>query len=101
MTNREEFDALAERILHSLILSPRSVGRPCAEAAVGMADDFLHELRKRHEAVRSIDGLTAEEQDALDDGNVIQCIRLVRERTGAGLKEAKAHVDQMRKQLDL
>lgn len=45
-------------------------------------------------AVETVRGLTAEERMHADGGKLIQAIKLYRQRTGAGLREAKRAVDQ-------
>lgn len=97
MISDREFDALAERILHSLIrggrkeLDEESLG----QAAVRCADDFVYRCRQRHLIRRQYDGVLEDELDLILAGQKIKAIKVIRKRSGMGLKEAKKLVDQV------
>ena len=98
------FDELAERILLTLLGSPNlkpATNKLVCETAVELADAFLDALAVRQVEVRNFDGLTGEEIGLLENNRVIECIKMVRERTGLNLKESKRKVDKMREQLGL
>lgn len=104
MTQREEFNALSERILHSIIRSGNwgivGVGpsklydRGLVEKAIQLAEDLMLAQCERALALPST--LTAEETQWLVNGQYFKVLRSVRERTGASLKEAKTIVDKAR-----
>ena len=98
------FDELAERILLTLLGSPNlkpATNKLVCETAVELADAFLDALAVRQVEARNFDGLTGEEIGLLENNRVIECIKMVRERTGLNLKESKRKVDKMREQLGL
>ena len=101
----KEFEALAERILHSVIrknngYTPPGNAHMLVDTALAITEDFAEKLRLRREEIQQFDGLTAEEVEALRDGNKIRAIKLVRERTGMNLKDAKQHVDKLEQQME-
>jgi ribosomal protein L7/L12 len=44
----------------------------------------------------AVGDLTDEEWDRLEGGSLIGCVKMVRERTGLGLRDSKAYVDRAR-----
>ena len=42
------------------------------------------------------DGLTSDERSAVSGGDLMRCVKLIRERTGLGLRDAKAYMDRAR-----
>ena len=94
-----DFDALAERILHSILrantgYTPPDNAHMLTDTAIRMADEFLHGLKVRHEDRLGDGFLTPEERELARGGNKIRTIKLVRERTGMMLKDAKDYVDK-------
>lgn len=88
MSHHTEFAEMAERLLHSIILSPKDVGhRSAVELAIKTADEFQKALIERRLNLSNMK-LSADEILALQSGKKIEAIKLLRERTGLSLKEA-------------
>ncbi len=57
----------------------------------------VDEKLKRHLRTIGANGdLTEEEWGKLDDGDLIRCVKMVRDRTGLGLADSKAYMDRAR-----
>lgn len=103
----QEFDALAETILLSMVHGEASVFDGVedvtyiADHAIQLADALVTKLSERRRARLGGIELLPEEIRALEDHRPIETIKMVRERTGMSLKEAKEIVDEARKKLDL
>ena len=103
---KQEFDSLAERVLLTLVAGNPGVFNEVffAQTAVGVADEFVKALNRRHFDLASTKGLTPEEVlllHAKPHPHVIECIKSVRDRTNLSLKEAKDLVDKGRAELGL
>jgi ribosomal protein L7/L12 len=100
---RQEFDGLAERVLHSVIRGALVGGDAYATAGIALriAADFETALNEHHREKWKSTDLTEEEVSLVHKGNVIGAIKLVRERTGRCLKDAKHLVDDYRRDAGL
>jgi hypothetical protein len=104
--NNAEYEALAERILHSMIrknsgYTPPKNAHMLVDSALAVTDDFVAKLEARREQIVEEGALTREEIGHIRNGNAIHAIKLVRERLGVNLKEAKSYVDKAREELGL
>ncbi len=100
-----EFDNLAERILHSIIRSGQWIASNSdanlINRSISIADEFAEALIKRRVDLRDHTELTGEEARLCEDKNAIKAIKMVRERTGMNIKDAKAFVDKARREMGL
>lgn len=105
-----EFNELAEKILVSMVhgtgrrKDPRFPDLSCeatAGRAVKIALEFRKALREARQQLVSEGGLTPEEADAIQNNMALKAIKLVRERLGLTLMDAKAYVDKAKVGLDL
>lgn len=95
----QEFDALAERLLHSVIrksngYTPPESAHMLVDTALAIAEDFVKALAERRVASIESSELTLGERNVLVTGDKISVIRMVRERLGLNLKDAKSFVDK-------
>lgn len=96
-----EFDALAERVMHSLLLSPRPLAstESAPEKAVRIAEELRDALRERALENHLFDGLNAKESFALQTHQTIEpCASMLRSRTQTTYEDA---LHQVRKHAEV
>lgn len=104
--NKQDFDNLAERVLLAICQArPDVTAQHLGQQAIKITDEFVKALNLRHmDQARKKTSLTPEEISLLHEKphpRVIECIKLVRERTNMNLKECKDLVDKARGELGL
>lgn len=94
----QAFNDLAERLLSTLIQAGAVTAasgdvRATTDLAVSLAESLQASLTRRKIRRRDAKYITPAEWDAIDTGRKIEAIRLMRSRTGLGLKESKDAVE--------